>query len=115
MELADYLGSMGMTEEQFNDQVQQYIQESLTNQLILEAIAKKEKIEADEEGYTAYMKDVVADFGYENEDALIKQYGEDYVKNAYISDKTLNYLIENAKITYDSNNAAGTDVDSAVE
>ncbi len=114
MELADYLGSMGMTEEQFNDQVQQYIQESL-NQLILEAIAKKEKIEADEEGYTAYMKDVVADFGYENEDALIKQYGEDYVKNAYISDKTLNYLIENAKITYDSNNAAGTDVDSAVE
>lgn len=109
MELADYLGSMGMTEEQFNDQVQQYIEESLTNQLILEAIAKKEKIEADEEGYTAYKKDVVSDFGFDNEETLIEQYGEDYVKNAYISDKTMNYIIENAKITYGSNSAAGTD------
>ena len=112
MELADYLGSMGMTEEQFNDQVHQYIEESLTNQFILEAIAKKEKIEADEEGYTAYKKDVISDFGFENEDALLEQYGEDYVKNAYISDKTLNYLIENAKITYDSSNTAGADADS---
>lgn len=101
-----------MTEEQFNDQVHQYIEESLTNQFILEAIAKKEKIEADEEGYTAYKKDVISDFGFENEDALLEQYGEDYVKNAYISDKTLNYLIENAKITYDSSNTAGADADS---
>lgn len=103
MELADYLSSMGTTEEEFNEQVKQYIEESLTNQLILEAIAKKENVEVDEEGYADYKNDVVADFGFESEDALVEQYGEDYIKNAYLSDKTMDFVIENAKVTYDNN------------
>lgn len=109
MQLADYLSSMGTTEDEFNEQVRQYIEESLTNQLILEAIAKKENIEADEEGYTAYKQGVITDYGYESEDALVEQYGEDYIKSAYISDKAMQYVIDNAKITYDANAAAGTD------
>lgn len=44
---------------------------------------------------------MVTDFGFESEEALIQQYGEDYVKNAYVSDKTMDILIENAKITYE--------------
>ena len=43
----------------------------------------------------------MTDYGFESEEALINQYGEDYVKNAYVSDKTMELLINNAKITYD--------------
>lgn len=109
MELSDYLSSVNTTEDEFNQQVRQYIEDSLTNQLILEAIAKKENIEVDEEGYTKYKQDIITDFSYESEDALMEQYGEDYVKNAYISDKAMDFVIENAKVTYDDNAVAATD------
>lgn len=102
MSMEDYYTQMQTTEEDFNKQVVQMLQESLENQLILEAIAKKENVEADEEGYAEYKKNVVADFSYESEEALINQYGEDYVKNAYVSDKTMDLLIDNAKVTYDT-------------
>lgn len=101
MKLEDYLSQINTTEDEFKQQAEQMMTESLENQIILEAIAKKENIEADEEGYAEYKKGVVTDFGFESEDALIEQYGEDYVKNAYVSDKTMDILIDNAKITYD--------------
>ncbi len=109
MELADYLSSTGSTEDEFNQQVHQYIEDSLTNQLLMEAIAKKENIEADEEGFAEYKQGIVTDFGYESEDALIEQYGEDYVKNAYVSDKAMDFVIDNANITYDAESAAKTE------
>jgi trigger factor len=109
MELSAYLSSVNTTEDEFNQQVRQYIEDSLTNQLILEAIAKKESIELDEEGYAKYKQDIITEFSFESEDALIEQYGEDYVKNAYISDKTMDFVIDNAKITYDENAAAAAD------
>ena len=101
MKLEDYLSSINTTEDEFKQQAEQMMTDSLENQIILEAIAQKENIEADEEGYTEYKKGVVTDFGFESEEALIQQYGEDYVKNAYVSDKTMDILIENAKITYE--------------
>lgn len=101
MTMEDYYTQMQTTEDDFNVQVEQMVQESLENQLLLEAIAKKEKISADDGGYEDYVKSVVTDYGFENEEALINQYGEDYVKNAYVSDKTMELLINNAKITYD--------------
>ena len=109
MELSAYLTSVNTTEDEFNQQVRQYIEDSLTNQLILEAIAKKENIELDEDGYAKYKQDITAEFSFESEDALIEQYGEDYVKNAYISDKAMEFVIENATITYDDNAAAAAD------
>lgn len=116
MTLEDYLSNMNTTEEDFNAQVEQYMKESLENQLILEAIAKKEGIEADEEGFAEYKAGVVADYGYESEDALIEQYGEDYVRDVYINEKALEMITENAVITYgdeDGDAAASEDGDAA--
>lgn len=109
MELSAYLTSVNTTEDEFNQQVRQYIEDSLTNQLILEAIAKKENIGLDEEGYAKYKQDITAEFSFESEDILIEQYGEEYVENAYISDKAMEFVIENATITYDDNAAAAAD------
>ncbi len=89
------------------------MKESLNNQLILEAIAKKEKIDVDEEGYATYKEGIVSDYGYESEDALIEQYGEDYVKNAYLTTKTLEMLTESADITYDKNANKDAEAESA--
>jgi len=101
IELAEYLQSVNSTEEDFNAQVEQYVTESLENQLILEAIAKKEKIEIDEKEFDEYVKGVVAEYNYESEEAFIKQFGEDYVRSVYISENTMKMLEESAKITYE--------------
>ncbi len=102
MEMKDYLASTNATQEEFEEQAKQTVEDSLKNQLILEAISKKEKMEADEEGYAEYKENIVTNYGYESEEALIEQYGEAYVKDAYISDKTLELLLDNAKVTYDA-------------
>ncbi len=103
MELEEYLQSLGTSEEDFNKQAEEYMQTSLTNQLILEAIAKKENIVVDEEGLSEYMQGIVADYGYESEEALVEQYGEEYVQNAYLTTKTLEMITEAADISYDAN------------
>ena len=113
MEMEEYLESIGSTEEEFNQQAEEFMKESLNNQLILEAIAKKEKIDVDEEGYATYKEGIVSDYGYESEDALIEQYGEDYVKNAYLTTKTLEMLTESADITYDKNANKDAEAESA--
>ncbi|MCI9531442.1 MAG: trigger factor [Lachnospiraceae bacterium] len=111
MEMDEYLESINSTEEDFNKRAEDYITDSLNNQLILEAIAKKENIGVDEEGFSEYKQGIVADYGYENEDALIEQHGKEYVERAYVTTKTLEMITENAKITYDKDaqsGAAGT-------
>lgn len=102
MELEEYLESLGTSEDDFNKQAEEYMQTSLTNQLILEAIAKKEKIDVDEEGLSEYKQGIVSDYGYESEEALVEQYGEEYVKTAYLTTKTLEMITEAADITYDA-------------
>ena len=112
MEMKDYLASTNSTQEEFDEQVKQTVEDSLKNQLIMEAISKAEKIEADQEGYAAYKENVVTNYGYESEEALIEQYGEAYVRDAYISDKTLELLLDSVKVTYDAKMDAAEDEQS---
>ena len=100
MEMEDYYSALGTTEEEFKEQVVDYMQENLESELILQAIAKKEKIDGDDKEFEEYVKGVVEDYGYESEDALIEMYGEDYVRSVFINNKTLEFVTENAKITY---------------
>lgn len=102
MELAEYLDTIGTTEEEFDKQNESYMKENLETELVLQAIAKKEKMKVDDKEFEKYVAGVVSDFGYESEDALIKQFGEDYVKNIFITDKVLSMVTEKAVITYGS-------------
>ncbi len=100
MTLEQYLAGSNMTEEQFRSQAEETMRDSLTSQIILEAIAKTEGIEADEAGFEEYVQGVVSDYGYESKEALFEQTGEDYVKRAYVTDKALGIVMDSAKITY---------------
>ncbi|MCI8484647.1 MAG: trigger factor [Lachnospiraceae bacterium] len=100
MSLSEYLEVSQMTEDDFNAQVEQERTESLENQLLLEAIAKKENIEIDDEKYGEYKKSIVTDYGYASEEALVEQYGEEYIRSVYLSEQVMEFLKENADITY---------------
>lgn len=101
MEMEDYLAATNQTQEDFDTQVTDYVKENLEMELILTAIADKEKIEVDEEGYKEFINNTLSNGGYESEDALMEEYGEDYVKTIYRNNKAFDMVRENIVVTYD--------------
>lgn len=102
MSVEDYLSSMNETQEQFDTEVNDYMQKNLEVELILTAIANKEGIEVDEDGYKEYVNNIVSNGGYADEAALMDEYGEDYVKNIYRNNKAMDLITEKAVVTYGS-------------
>ena len=101
MEVADYLETYYQTtEEDFHTETEEYMKENIELELILLAIAEKEGVEADEEGYQEYVAALISNYGFESEEALIEEYGEDYIKDSYLCNKVVDTLLEKAVITY---------------
>lgn len=100
IEMEEYLKNTNTTQKEFDKQVKEYMQENLEMEMILNTIADKEKIKVDEEGYKEYLANVVKNGGYENEEELMKEYGEDYVKNIYRNNKAMDMVRKNAKVSY---------------
>ena len=100
--LSEYLDLYyGMTEDEFRENVTTYMEESLSEEFILQAIADKEGITFDEDGFNAYMEEVVADYGYEDVDEVIDTFGESYVKKDYLLfKKTYDYILNSSTVTY---------------
>lgn len=100
MGMEDYLSSINKTQEDFDTEITDYMQQNLEMEMILTAIADKENIEVDEDGYKEYLANVISGGGYEDEDALMEEYGEDYVKTIYRNNKAMDMVRENAVVTY---------------
>ena len=118
VDMKDYLSSYyGMTEDDFNTQVESYMTENLTTELVFQAVAKAEGIEIDEDGYGAYVKECMANYGYTDEESLYDAYGEDYLKNVYTYDKALDQVMGETTINYTNTaaDAAATDDAAATE
>lgn len=98
--LPEYLEQNDMTEEEFNDSVLEDMKANLEFEFILQAIAAKEKIELDEEGFQTFAANMASNYGFESQEALFKEYGEDYVKQIYLGNKAIDFVLENAKVTY---------------
>lgn len=100
MSLSEYLKSVGQTEEEFQTTTVNSMQENIELELILAAIAEAEGFEVDEEGYQAYVDQMVTYYGFSDAQGLYEEYGEEYLKNAYLCSKTLDYLVEQATVKY---------------
>ena len=101
MDLATFLSSyVGMTEDEFDAQLQENIPDSVSQEMVLIAIADKEGISDDTDAYDAYVDDIVSTNGFTDKAALLSMYDEAYVKRMYCQDTVMNFLTENAKVTY---------------
>lgn len=95
-----------VTEEEFYSQNQEGLKTSLTQELIFEAIAKKENLKFDQDEYDQYIANIVSNGGYGSEDALYESYGKDreygkkYFEKVYIVNKACNLVMENANVNY---------------
>lgn len=106
--LADYLSSNynGMTEDEFESEITDEMQVNLITELILEAIAKKEGIELEEEAFQDYVQQQMDVYGYSSAEDYYKtngvnaKSGEAYARKVFVCNQALDMVIGNAKVTY---------------
>lgn len=89
---------MGMTEDDFNDQVSDYIEESLKQELILEAIVKDQNISISEKNFETFVDSYVSQYGIADRDTFYEEYGgEDYVRLSYAENQALSKVMDSVK------------------
>lgn len=99
--LEEYVSTnYGMTMDQYKEQMISYIEESLGKELVLECLAKAEKIEVNEDDYQTYISDIMSNYGYTDEAELYKEYGKSYMEKSYLINQATDYLVDHAKVTY---------------
>ena len=98
MKLEQYLKMMNKTMDDFRSENKEQAKNNVKTRLVLEAIEKEEKIEVSEEEISNKIKEMADNYGRKEEEVkdnpgLIK-----YVGDSLKSEKTINFLVENAKI-----------------
>ena len=101
----EYFESMGQDYDAYVENMKASIQESTETELILEAIAKAEGIEIDEDGYKSFIQDIITSSGTADETSFYEVYdvdgytGERYFRQSYLTQKALDFCIDNANYT----------------
>lgn len=96
MDFASFITAFtGMKEEDFRNTVKTQAEGIVKQRLVLNAIAEKEGITVSDDDRT----DVAQKMGYESVDSMIQAAGQYEVDDYIISNKVLDFLKENAKIT----------------
>lgn len=99
MEFADFLQSyFGMDEEQFAEEVKEYVKQDLQRELILRAIAEQEEMTISEEEYLAGCEKYVKQGGYESVEQLEAAFGRKTIENQLLMDKAFELVKANAVI-----------------
>ena len=85
------------------------MEQNISIELITAAIVDAEGIELDEEGYEAYIQNLVSNNGYESEEALYQAYGYDdaaygekYLRQIYVDNLALQQLRDSAEVTVEA-------------
>lgn len=99
MEFADFLEAyFEMDEEQFAEEVKEYVKQDLQTELILRAIAEQEEITVSEEEYLAGCEKYLKQGGYDSVEQLEAAYGRKTIENQLLMDKAFELVRENAVI-----------------
>ena len=95
-----------MTEEEFREENMAYLENSLTQEMILEAISKKENIEFNQDEFDEYISNIVSSGGYTDAETLYAslrgttEAGERYFKKIFLANKACDLVAEQANVTY---------------
>jgi len=96
MDFATFLASSGMTEESFATERQTYAESRATQELVINAVIKAEKMELSDAEYKAGIAKIVTDYGYATEEELLATATEPQIKESLLWEKAVQYLSEQA-------------------
>ncbi len=99
MDIKKYAELSGMTEDQFREQYKEIGKSQVKTQLVIEAISKKENFLVTDEEYDAKVVETAKSYNMEV-DEFTKNLNDDYkdyFKEQIVSEKTVEYIYDNAK------------------
>ena len=98
LKLEQYLQMMGKTEEELRKEYEPQAIEAIKSRLVLEAVIKKEKIEATEEEVKEKLGEMAKNYGKKEEDFDDNENIKNYLAEGIKSEKAIDFLVENAKM-----------------
>ena len=108
----------GKTEDEFYKDIDTTMEESLKQELILEAIVRDMKLSISEKSFESFVDQYVSSYKFDSRDAFYEEYGgEDYIKLSYAENQALSKIMDSvkttAKDTSSSDSSTGADDSSA--
>ena len=98
MNLDQYLQMIGKTKQEFRDEYKEQAEKQVKTNLVLEAIMKDANIEVTEEEIGAKIKEMAEMYGQKEEEVKNNPQLRNYVEGNLKTDKTIHYIVDNAKI-----------------
>ena len=98
MRLEQYLQMMNKTMEDFRSENKEQAESSIKSRLVLEAVGKEAAIEVTDEEVLNKIKEMAENYGRKEEDVKDNPELVKYVTDNLKVEKTINFLVENAKI-----------------
>ncbi len=99
LNMQQYLSMLNQTEADLRKNFEEQAKTSVKTNLVLEAVAKAEKIEASEEDVTARLKEMAEKYNRPEDEILANTNIRDYVTRGMSVEKTIDFLVKNAKTT----------------
>mgnify|MGYP000215842374 CR=1 FL=1 len=96
--LENYLKMVGKTEQEFRKDYEEQAKEAVKSRLVIEAIVKAEKIEADEKDVNAKIEEMAKNYGREAKDLEENEALKNYIKGSLETEKAIEFVVKNAKI-----------------
>ena len=98
MKLEQYLSMMNKTMEDFRKENREQAENAVKSRLVLEAVEKDAKIEVTEEEISAKIKEMAENYGRKEEEVKDNPELVKYVGDSLKTEKTIDFLVENAKM-----------------
>lgn len=98
MELDAYIESSGLTQEEYQSNMEEYGKNVAAQALVCQAICDKEGFAIGDDDYQKALQDMLTEYGC-TEDELIKTYGQDNVEQSIMLNRVSNLILENANVT----------------
>lgn len=83
--------------EEFQKELKSTMVDLVKEQLVLDAIVKKENLKLSQERYDTYLKQYMEDYDYTDKDAFIEYYGADAIEESMLYDYAIDFILENAE------------------
>jgi len=96
--LDSYLQMIGKTKDEFRKEYEEQAKNSVKSRLVLEAITKKEKIEASDKEIDEKIKEMAENYGKTEDELKDNESLRNYIKGSIETEKTIELIVKNAKI-----------------
>ena len=98
MELDAYIESSGLTQEEYQSNMEEYGKNVAAQALVCQAICDKEGFAIGDDDYQKALQDMLTEYGC-TEDELIQTYGQDNVEQSIMLNRVSNLILENVNVT----------------